>query len=44
MDKKELKVLFQKNQKKIDNRKTTKEDRKQLIQENKNILKILKNL
>lgn len=42
MDRKELKELFKKNQRKIDNRKTTKEERKKLIEENRNILEKLK--
>ena len=40
-NKQELKQQFIKNQKKINNKKTTKEDRKTLIQENKKILEKL---
>lgn len=41
MNVKELQKEFWKNQKKIDARKTTKEERRELIQENKKILKKL---
>lgn len=41
MIKEEIKKQFQKNQKKIDSRKTPKEERKQLIKENKKLLEEL---
>lgn len=42
MRKEEIKKQFQKNQKKIDSRKTTKEERKRLIAENKKLLELLR--
>lgn len=41
MRKEEIKKQFQKNQKKIDSRKTTKEERKRLIAENRKLLEEL---
>ena len=41
MNKEQLKKQFIKNQKKINNKKTDKETRKQLIKENQNILYML---
>ena len=41
MSKEELKKRFKRNQRKIDNKKTSKEERKELIEENKKLLYLI---